>query len=62
MTKVLFDILADPGVEEERVAEGPARAGRRVERGVWGGGGLAGAPAIKGACACTGERGRLDVA
>jgi hypothetical protein len=61
MTKVLFDILADPEVGES-VAEGPARAGRRVERGVWGGGCIAGPPAIKGACACAcdGERGRLD--
>ena len=62
MTKVLLDILADPEVGES-VAEGPARAGRRVERGVWGGGCIAGTPAIKGACACayvSSERGRLD--
>ena len=62
MTKVLFDILADPEAEES-VVEGPARAGRRAEGGVWGGGRVAGAPAIKGACAwtCAGDEGALMI-
>lgn len=60
MTKVLFDILADPEVDESW-AEGPARVGWLVERGVWGGGGCAGKPAIKGACACAGGASSLAI-